>query len=255
MFWQQNKGLINKISGDYKLENSGKPDVRAAHFSTGGYNYDFFTEPPSPVSGAYTLYIRSNRGDQKTVFKSSQSGTPQKTDLLGALISPFEKRALAVLIEYDKTGSASYRFSGAHLTQGFKYSSGTSGTGGASGSSSGKAKASVISAVFNGQEYLVKSRLAAGADPDEKDKRGYPALLVAARLGHWNIAADLLKAGADPDCADIDGRTPLHYAAFEGNEDAVRKLLNSGADKNIRDKAGLTPEDLAVQETLKALLR
>ena len=228
-----------ETAASFHLESSLKPDVRDVRFTTGGYNYEFTMDPPSPASGAYTLRIQSSRGDVKKVYRSSDSPPPGNAVLLGALVSPFEERALAVIRE-----DGSYRFSGAHLTLGFAYRQ-------SSGNSSGK----LISAVFNGQEYLVRSRLAAGADPDEKDERGYTALLLASRLELWGIAADLLSAGASPNPRDKEGRTPLHYAAFSGEEETVRKLLAAGADRTIRDGSGSTPGDLAAEATVRALLQ
>ena len=238
-FWARYSKLVMEITASFHLESTLKPDVRDVRFTTGGYNYEFTMDPPSPATGVYTLRIQSSRGDVKDVYKSSAASPPGTSVLLGALVSPFEERALAVIREDD-----SYRFSGAHLTLGFAYRQ-------SSGTSSGR----LISAVFNGQEYLVRSRLTAGADPDEKDERGYPALLVAARLELWGIVADLLSAGASVNSLDKDGRTPLHYAAFAGEEDTVKKLLAAGADKTIRDKAGLSPEDLAAEATVRTLFK
>jgi len=238
VFWLRYSKKVMEVTESFHLESSLKPDVRDVRFTTGGYNYEFTMDPPSPVSGAYTLRIQSSRGDVKDVYRSPAS-SPAKTVLLGALVSPFEERALAIIRE-----DGSYRFSGAHLVMGFAYRQ-----------SVGKTTGMLISAVFNGQAYLVRSRLSAGADPDEKDERGYTALLVAARLGLWGISADLLSAGASPNLRDADGRTALHYAAFAGDAGAVGKLLEAGADKTIRDNAGRTPGDLAAEATVRGLLR
>jgi ankyrin repeat protein len=173
------------------------------------------------------------------------------------MVSPFEARALAVIRELPPdsaggTGEEGYRFSGAHLTLGFS-STVSRPAGTPIPSSAGTL--SIVNAVFNGQEYLLRARLAAGADPDEKDIRGYTALLLAARLRHWLMVADLLAAGASPNPRDAEGRTPLHHAAFAGNEAAVRALLKAGADRGIADLGGLKPADLAADRTIKALLR
>ena len=237
-FWNRYSALVLEIAASFDLESTLRPDVRDARFTTGGYNFEFTMDPPSPVDGRYTLRIQSSRGDVKDVYRSPASSPPGMSVLLGALVSPFEERALAVIREDD-----AYRFSGAHLTLGFAYRQSSKTPGG------------LLSAVFNGQEYLVRSRLASGADPDEKDERGYPALLVAARLGHWGMVADLLSAGASPDSRDGNGRTALHHAAFAGDEEAVRRLLASGADRTIRDRAGRIPGDLAAEATLRVLLQ
>ncbi len=237
-FWTRYSPHVMEIAESFHLELAMRPDVRDVRFTTGGYNYEFTMEPPSPVSGGYTLRIQSSRGDVKDVYRSPAGSPPGKSVLLGALVSPFEERALAIIREDD-----SYRFSGAHLTLGFAYRQSSKPSGG------------LLSAVFNGQEYLVRSRLAAGANPDEKDERGYPALLVASRLGHWDILNDLLSSGASPNPVDADGRTPLHHAVFAGDEAAVRKLLSAGADRNIRDRAGRTAGELAADATIRTLLQ
>lgn len=238
-FWSRYSALVMETVQSFGLESTLRPDVRDARFITGGYTYEFIMNPPSPASGTYTLRIQSSRGDVKDVYKSPVASPPGRSTLLGALVSPFEERALAVLREDDN-----YRFSGAHLTLGFVYREATSGDTG-----------NIVSAVFNGQEYLVAARLAAGANPDETDERGYSALLLASRLGYWGILDILLSYGASANPRDEDGRTPLHHAAFAGNEEAVRRLLASGADKRIRDNAGRIPSGLAADATLRALLQ
>ncbi|MDF1566735.1 MAG: ankyrin repeat domain-containing protein [Spirochaetaceae bacterium] len=248
VFWDLFAPRVEEIVSSYNLETTRRPDVRDPVFTTGGVSYEFVMNPPSPADGRYTLRITSSRGDSKEVYSGPAADPPDRSYLLGALVSPFEERALAVIRELPtfKTGSASYRFSGAHLTLGFTSSAQSrvfSGNGG------------VLTAVFNGQESLVRSRLASGADAEETDTRGYPALLVAARLDHWDIVGLLLDAGVSPNPVDSDGRSALHLAAFVGEEEAVRRLLAAGADKNRVDLAGLKPADLAADPAVRGLLR
>ena len=244
-FWTRYSAMVTEVTESFHLELGRRPDVREVRFTTGGYSYEFMMDPPSPASGRYSLHITSSRGDAKDVYRSPAEKSPRRSHLLGALVSPFEARALAVILEEPSYGEGrtEYRFSGAHLTLGFA----ADGTGDSRGS--------LISAVMNGQEYLVKARLAAGADPNEADARNYPALLIAARLGHWGMANDLLAAGASPDPRDADGRTPLHHAAFRGNAAAVKALLDAGADRAVRDRAGRTPLELAADAQVREMLR
>ncbi|MCK5735302.1 MAG: hypothetical protein KAH21_02445, partial [Spirochaetaceae bacterium] len=117
VFWTRKAALVTEVIGSFHLESTRRPDVRDVRFTTGGYNYEFTMNPPSPVAGGgYTLGIQSSRGDAKVVYRSSASPLPVKSVLLGALVSPFEERALAIIREDD-----SYRFTGAHLTLGFAY--------------------------------------------------------------------------------------------------------------------------------------
>ncbi|OQX29533.1 MAG: hypothetical protein B0D92_03275 [Spirochaeta sp. LUC14_002_19_P3] len=248
-FWQKKANIVIDIMEYYRLETNRRPDVRDPQFTTGGVRYTFALNPSSPAAGSYSLTFSSSRGDSKTVYTSPNASAPQQTWLLGALVSPLEERALAILREQSSAGKFRYRFSGAHLTQGFAGS--RSGTG----SYKSVEKGNLLTAVFNGQEYLVQSRLADGANPNMKDKRGYPMILIAARLGHWRILSDLLAAGAQPNPQDANGRSPLHHAAFAGSADAVRALLAAGANPSLRDSAGRTPAELAADEGIRSLLR
>ena len=241
-FWKANGRAITEIIESFDLESGRRTDVRTAEFNTGGITYTFLMKPPSPARGGYKLEINSARGDFKTVYETPAGAAPAESVLLGALLSPFERRALAVIREEP----AQYRFIGAHLTVGFSYRRPNRQT--AAQVPSGN----LLSAVFNGQEYLVRARLAAGADPNLRDDRGYPVLLIAARLGHWTIVGDLLAAGAEPNARDSNGRSALHHAAFAGSSDAVRALIRAGADTSIKDAAGRTAEELAADEEVKS---
>ena len=260
VFWARYGRSVSEKADSFGLESTYRPDVRDPLFITGGVEYEFTMTPASPARGSYKLRLTSSRGDGKDVFSSPPGNAPDRSVLLGALVSPFEDRGLAIIRESPAYGEGvpEYRFSGAHLTLGFRDEGGGSGTGGDGPgwtATRPSATGSLVSAVLNGQEYLVRSRLAAGVDPESTDPRGYSALLLAARLGHWTMVGDLLEAGASPGSADIDGRTALHYAAFAGNAPAVRALLNAGADRTARDGAGRTPADLAADSSVQALLK
>lgn len=248
-FWDAHISLFSKIIDSFNLESNRQPDFRDSQFITGGMRYAFEMQPPSPTKGAYVLRITSSRGDAKKVFSSSKTSIPREARLLGVVLSPFENRAMAVIREKGAVAGEMvfYRFVGAHLTLGFTSLKKTQ-------SSSSVPSASLLTAVFNGQEYLVRARLAAGSNPNVKDARGYTAMLIAARLGHWQMVQDLLNAGARVNAQDSSGRTALHYAAFANNADAVRALLAAGADKNRRDGAGLRAINLTIDPALQGLL-
>lgn len=244
-FWEANGAALTEIAESFDLESGRRPDVREAEFNTGGITYTFRMERDSPAGGGYKLVINSARGDFKTVYEAPADGASGEAVLLGVLVSPFERRALAVIREEP----ARYRFIGAHLTVGFSYRR-------PGGRSAAEVPAgNLLSAVFNGQEYLVRARLAGGADPNSRDGRGYPALLIAARLGHWRMVGDLLAAGAEANVRDSDGRSALHHAAFAGSADAVRALIGAGADTGLRDAAGRTAEELAAGAAVRSLFQ
>jgi ankyrin repeat protein len=138
---------------------------------------------------------------------------------------------------------------------------------------------------------LVRALLAAGADPDARDRRGNsPGRTLATRAAHheaarmllgqtgerdlWLAAAldDLTAAAqlmdADPaardrrttldDCLGFySGGTPLHVAADSGSERVAALLLERGADASARSLIGHTPLHAAAaagQEDVAALL-
>jgi len=243
-FWERHDRRVAEIIATYKLESSLRPDVRNARLYTGGHNYEFVLESGAQSKGGYSLGIKSSRGDFKKVYTSPPDGQANRVELLGAFVSPFEQRALAVVYE-----GRSYRFIGAHLILGFDRAPSRSPAKTADNSEA------LISAIINGQTYLVRDRLADGLDPNQKDARGYSGVLIAARLGHWHIMGDLLAAGALPNGKDSEGRTALHYAAFAQNEEAIRRLLSTGANSRVEDNAGLSPSQLVVRPELRLLLR
>ncbi len=59
------------------------------------------------------------------------------------------------------------------------------------------------------------------------------------------ILAMLLAAGADPNVRQQKGFTPLHTAGFEGDRAIAELLLTHGADPSARTDDGKLPEDLA----------
>ena len=59
----------------------------------------------------------------------------------------------------------------------------------------------------------------------------------------------LIAAGADPNARDKTGTAPLHRAVRTRCAAAVRALLEHGADARLKNGRGSTPLHLAVQTT------
>lgn len=90
-----------------------------------------------------------------------------------------------------------------------------------------------------------------GASPAAVDKKGAPAIALAAlrkpTADHQSIAVikALLASGADINQRDKEGKTALFYAARVGNLENVKLLLDSGADYYLLDKSGETARNYA----------
>ena len=116
----------------------------------------------------------------------------------------------------------------------------------------------LIAAIEKDDLDAVKALLAAGADVNAKDKRGWTPLMQAASDGETDIAEALLASGASVNAKTDDGRTALTLAVFGGCLDTIRGLLAAGADVNIKDCGGKTALMYAAlegkTEVVKALL-
>lgn len=192
--------------------------------------------------GGYTKKIHidlfRNGNTAKTVYSySPKPGQPVVEDLIlkGHVLSPYEKRCALVTLEKTAVRAEAprwrYRVIGAHLTVGF--------------APVRQAGGDLVEAVFNGQFYICRMLLEQGADLSASDPRGYPPLLIAARLGNWEILNLLARAGARDEVRDERGRTALHYAVEAERSDAVRLLLGGGSNPDTKDGEGQSPRLLA----------
>lgn len=109
-----------------------------------------------------------------------------------------------------------------------------------------------------GDAETVCALLAAGSDPEARDRNGKTPLYYAAHAVLCEpvaVANTLIAAGARIDAADNYGATPLHRAAEATNVAMVRALLALGVDTNTADLAGYTPLHYAVHNRASALFR
>ncbi|GMH37736.1 hypothetical protein BSKO_05609 [Bryopsis sp. KO-2023] len=79
-----------------------------------------------------------------------------------------------------------------------------------------------------------------GANVEGRDEEtGATPLIIAARLGHLAIVAELIAAGADANAKNDNGITPLAMAAVqEGNSEVILALIDAGADVNAQGDLG-----------------
>jgi hypothetical protein len=96
--------------------------------------------------------------------------------------------------------------------------------------------------------------VAAGADPNARDKDGWTPLTWAAWSGMPKMTARLLELGAQVNAADRQGQTALMIAASRGNAEVVKLLLAHGADRTAAARNGKTARTFA-EEGIKAYFR
>ena len=93
------------------------------------------------------------------------------------------------------------------------------------------------SAAERGDADEVRERLAAAADPNERNQHGWTPLMISVANQHVATAALLLEHSADPNQGNLFGRNSLMYAARYGNEPLVRMLLDHGANPNLNESS------------------
>ena len=111
-------------------------------------------------------------------------------------------------------------------------------------------------AVAAGDAGAVRSALRRGADVNEPNANGIPALALA---GNAEVAKVLLEAGATVNQRDKEGYTPVMLQARDGRVDVVRLLISHRADISRPDPTTkMTVLDIANangQDAVAAVLR
>ncbi len=91
----------------------------------------------------------------------------------------------------------------------------------------------------------LEAALAAGADVNARDAKGWTALMYTVDNGYVLLVEPLLQAKADPDVQAPDGATALFMAVAHGHADIFPLLMHAGADPMIEGPKGKTATDLA----------
>ena len=88
-------------------------------------------------------------------------------------------------------------------------------------------------AIIRGSQEIVNVLLAAGANPELKNARGYTSLVWAALMTEWDIVDRLLQAGVNPASATNRNYTALHFALRFKQPELAARLIRLGAPVNV----------------------
>src|SRR5687767_4646507 len=97
----------------------------------------------------------------------------------------------------------------------------------------------LMPATVKGATHTVQTLLEKGADAEERNDQGVPALTVAAAKGYTGTVQVLLNHGVALQTKDpTPGQTALYAAAVRGHSATVHVLLDAGADAQTKDARG-----------------
>lgn len=82
-------------------------------------------------------------------------------------------------------------------------------------------------------------------DLNQKNHKGYSALMLSVYNNQQIFSEALLRGGADPNSKDNVGNSILMGAAFKGNIELINLLLSFGADPMMKNNTGMTALDWA----------
>ena len=91
----------------------------------------------------------------------------------------------------------------------------------------------------------LEAALAAGADVNSRDDKGWTALMYVVDKGYVLLVEPLLTAKADVDVRAPDGATALFMAAAHGHGEIIPLLMKAGADPSIKGPKEKTATDVA----------
>jgi ankyrin repeat protein len=110
-------------------------------------------------------------------------------------------------------------------------------------------------AVVRGHVNAITPLIAAGADPNARDKSGFTPLIMAAAFNNANAIDVLIASGANNlNAPDKSGYTPLTIAAVSGHVNAITPLIAAGADPNTKDGNNWTARDIAILRNRRNVL-
>lgn len=126
-----------------------------------------------------------------------------------------------------------------------KFGGGSPGDGAARPSAKATRPDALHRAAKAGNLEGLNAALAAGADVNARDGRGWTALMYAVNKGYLLLVEPLLAAKADPDVRAPDGATALFMAVVHEQPEIIALLIKAGADVSIKGPKGKTAVDVA----------
>lgn len=100
-------------------------------------------------------------------------------------------------------------------------------------------------AAYQGSAPIAGALLKRGAKADQPGFKGQKPLFLSVQNNFFRVTELLVKSGANVNLRDSDGNTPLHIAAMNRNSATVALLLEHGADPNLQNNEGKTALMLA----------
>lgn len=106
----------------------------------------------------------------------------------------------------------------------------------------------LITAVNSGQPAIVELLLTKGANPGQQEEAGLQGtpLMYASARNNTTIPQLLAQAGADVDQVDVNGDPAINWASYYGNIKTMQWLIDQGADLTIKSKHGM-PVDVGLR--------
>ena len=95
----------------------------------------------------------------------------------------------------------------------------------------------LLASAYAGNSAVIEALLNAGGDVRYSDKRGWTAVVLAARTGDRDLVQQLLDAGGEVNggnAEQLSPGTPLMQAAWASDVETVKLLLSRGAASNQR---------------------
>lgn len=94
---------------------------------------------------------------------------------------------------------------------------------------------------LNGIRYLLEL----GFEINEKNSKGYSALMLAAYHANFKLCAYLIEQGADVNSIDESSNSILMGVAYKGHLEIAKLLIDHGAELRYRNNKGQSALDYA----------